>query len=63
MIGYDCIQCMAVTCPCPDVLDVDTRHASICPRAEAQVDQDHPLLHGVSRILKRLGIPHQASLT
>ena len=50
---------MAVRCPCCDATDVDTRHARICPRAGAQVKQHQPLLHAMSRTLKRLGIPHQ----
>ena len=28
---------IAVRCPCCDAVDVDTRHARICPRAGAQV--------------------------
>ena len=39
---------------------VDTRHASICPRAGAQVNQYQQLLHAISRTLKRLGVTHQA---
>ena len=50
---------VAVRCPCCDALDVDTRHARTCPRAGAQVNQHQPLLHAISRTLKRLGIPHQ----
>lgn len=46
-------------CPCCDAVDVDARHARICPRAWAQMNQRQPLLHAISRILKRLGIPHQ----
>ena len=46
-------------CPCCDAVDVDTRHARICPRAGAQVNQHQPLLHAISYTLKRLGIPHQ----
>ena len=46
-------------CPFCDAVDVDTRHARICPRAEAQVSQHQPLVHAISRTLKRLGIPHQ----
>ena len=40
-------------------VDVDTRHARICPRAGAQVKQHQPLIHAISRTLKPLGIPHQ----
>ena len=50
---------VAMRCPCCDAVDVDTRHARICPRAEAQVNQNQPLLHAISRTLKRLGIPNQ----
>ena len=50
---------VAMRCPCCDTVDVDARHARICPRAGAQVNQHQPLLHAISRTLKRLGIPHQ----
>ena len=50
---------VAVRCPCCDATDVDTRHARICPRAGAQVNQHQPLLHAISHTLKRLGVPHQ----
>ena len=50
---------VAVRCPCCDAVDVDTRHARICPRSGAQVNQHQPLLHAISRTLKRLGISHQ----
>ena len=50
---------VAVRCPCCNAINVDTRHARICPRAGAQVDQHQPLLHAISRTSKRLGIPHQ----
>ena len=50
---------VAVRCPCCNAINVDTRHARICPRAGAQVNQHQPLLHAISRTLKRLGIPHQ----
>ena len=46
---------VAVRCPCRhETDDVDTRHARICPRAGAQVNQRQPLLHAISRTLKRL---------
>ena len=51
---------VAVRCPCCDATDVDTRHARICPRAGAQVNQHQPLLDAISRSLKRHGAPHQA---
>ena len=50
---------LAMKCPCYDAVDVDTRHARICPIAGVQVNQRQPLLHVISRSLKRLGIPHQ----
>ena len=50
---------VAVLCPCCDAVDVDTRHARICPRAGAQVNQHRLLLHAISHTLKRLRIPHQ----
>ena len=50
---------MAVRCPSCDAVDIDTRYARICPRAGAQVNQNQPLVHAISRTLKRLGIPHQ----
>ena len=49
----------AARCPCCDAVDVDTRHARICPGAVAHVNQHHPLLHAISRTLKRLGVSHQ----
>ena len=45
--------------PCCDAVNVDTRHARMCPRAGAQVNQHQPLLHMITRTLKRLGIPNQ----
>ena len=51
---------MAVSFPCCDAADVNTRHARICPTAGAQVNQHRPLLHAISRTLKRLEIRHQA---
>ena len=50
---------VAVRCPCCDATDVGTRLARICPRAGARVNQHQPLLHAISRTLKRLGAPHQ----
>ena len=50
---------VAVKCPCCDAVDVDTRHARICLRAGAQVNQHQPLLHAISRTPKRLGFPRQ----
>ena len=50
---------VVVRFPGCDATDVDTRHARIRPRAGAQVNQHQPLLHAISRALKRLGVPHQ----
>ena len=50
---------VAVRCFCCDVVDVDTRHAHICPRVGAQVNQHQPFLHAIPDTLKRLGILHQ----
>ena len=50
---------MVVRYPCCDAIDADTRIALICPIAGAQVNQHQPLLHAISRTLKRLGVPHQ----
>ena len=52
-------QNVAVRWPCCDAVDVDTRHARICLRSGAQVNNHQPLLHVISRTLKRLGIPLQ----
>ena len=49
---------VAVRWPCCDAVNVDTRHARTCPGAGAQVNQHQPLLHLISRTLKRLGVPH-----
>ena len=50
---------VAVRCRCCDAVDRDTRHARICPRAGAQVNQHQPLVHAMPRTLKRLGIRHR----
>ena len=50
---------VAVRCPCCDAVNVDTRYARTRPGAGAQVNQHQPLLHPISRTLKRLGVPHQ----
>ena len=42
---------MAARCPCCDAVDVDTRHAHICPRAGAQVNQHQLLAPEMSRTL------------
>ena len=50
---------VAVRCPSGDTVDVDTGHARIFIRAGAQLNQHQPLLHAISRTLKRLGVSHQ----
>ena len=45
-------------CPCCDAVDMDTRHAHICPGAGTHVKQHQPLLHAIVCTLKRLGILH-----
>ena len=50
---------VTVRCPCCDATDVGTRHSRICLRAGAQLNKQQPLLHAISRTLKRVGIPPQ----
>ena len=51
---------VAMRRPCCDAIDVDIRHAHICPRAGgAQVNQHQPLLHAIFHTLKRIGIPNK----
>ena len=38
---------------------MDTRHARICPKAGARVNQHQPLVHAMPHTLKWLGIRHQ----
>ena len=45
--------------PAARQLNVNTRHARICSRAGAQVNQHQPLVHAMPNVLKRLGIQHQ----
>ena len=40
---------VAVRCPCCNAINVDTRHARICPRAGAQVNQHQPLLRDLPK--------------
>ena len=49
----------AMRWPCCDAVGVDTRHALICPRAGAQLNQHQPHVRAMSRTLKRLEIRHQ----
>ena len=50
---------VTMTCPCCDAIDLDTGHSRMCPGARGQVNQHQPLLHVISRTLKRLGITHR----
>ena len=50
---------LAAGCPCCEATDVDTRHAHICHRAGAQVNQQHTLVHALSRTFERSSIHHQ----
>ena len=47
---------VAVRCPCCDPADVGTRHARICPRPGAQLNQHQLLVHVMPHTLKPLGI-------
>ena len=40
---------VAVRCPCCDAVDIDIRHARICPRAGARLNQHELLVHAISR--------------
>ena len=51
---------VAARCPCCNAINVDIRHARICSRAGAQVNQHQPLLYEIARTLKRLRVPNQA---
>ena len=50
---------VAVMWPGCDAVDVDARHARICPRSGAQMNQHKPLLRAIPGTLKRLGISQQ----
>ena len=50
---------LADECPFCWPLAVKTRHPRIYPRVRMQVDQqDQPMIHNLSRVLKRIGIHH-----
>ena len=49
---------MTPACPCCGGQDADGRHARKCPWSGAQVRQHTPLVHALSRELKRHGIRH-----
>ena len=50
---------LAATCPACGAADANTRHARLCHRAGAQVNQHQPLVHATSRFLKRTSVRHQ----
>ena len=50
---------LATRCPCCGATDANTRHARLCHRSGAQVNQHQPLVHALSRTLKRMSIRHQ----
>ena len=53
-------ECLTPTCPVCSAADANTRHARLCHRAGAQVNQHHqPLVHVTSRFLKRMSVLHQ----
>ena len=43
---------LAARCPCCGEAEVNTRHARLCHRADAQVNQHQPLVHAPSRTLR-----------
>ena len=47
---------LAIRCPCCGATDADTRHARLCHRSGAQVNQHQPLVHAFFRSLKRMAI-------
>ena len=50
---------LAARCPCCGEAEVNTRHARLCHRLGAQVNQHQPLVHALSRTLKSMSIRHQ----
>ena len=46
-------------CPCCGEAEVNTRHARLCHRSGAQVNQHQFLVHALSHILKSMSIHHQ----
>ena len=46
-------------CPACGAADVNTRHARLCHRSGAEVNQHQPLVHATSRFLKRIPVRHQ----
>ena len=50
---------LAATCPACGATDANTRHARLCHRAGAQVNQHQALVHATSRFLNRMSVRHQ----
>ena len=50
---------MAATCPACGAAGANARHARLCYRAGAQVNQHQLLIHATSRFLKRISVRHQ----
>ena len=50
---------LAMRLPCCGATDADTRHARLCHRSGAQANPRQPLVHALSRSLKRMAIHHQ----
>ena len=50
---------LAATCPACGAADANTRHARLCHRAGAQVNQHQPTVHATSRFQKRMPVRHQ----
>ena len=50
---------LAARCPCCGEAEVNTRHARLCQRSDAQVNQRLPHVHALSRNLKSMFICHQ----
>ena len=53
------VEVLATRCPCCGATDANTRHAHLCYRLGAQVNQRQPLVHTLFRTLKRMSIRHQ----
>ena len=52
-------EILAARCPCCGEAKVNTRHARLCHRSGAQVNQHQPLVHALSRTLKSISMRHQ----
>ena len=50
---------LAMRYPCCGAMNADTRHTRLCHRSRAQANQYQPLVHALSRPLKRMTIHHQ----